>query len=86
MFNNQRVINKQWVISRIYIYISVYFFILSIYIAHLQATYTWTSLMSRRSQDTVVSIEDSKRCASQFSDADWVEPWRAWRMLEVFSE
>ena len=42
--------------------------------------------MSRRSQDTVVSIEDSKRCASQFSDADWVEPWRAWRMLEVFSE
>ena len=28
----------------IYTYFSVYFFILSIYITHLQATYTWTSL------------------------------------------
>ena len=45
MFNNQRVINKQWVISRIYIYIYFGLFLyLSIYITHLQATYTWTSL------------------------------------------
>ncbi|CAL1173944.1 unnamed protein product, partial [Cladocopium goreaui] len=31
------------------------------------------SLHFASSKDTVVSIEDSKRCASQFSDADWVE-------------